>query len=111
MNPFRRRRTTENPARRQNRSRRGDWECNDARACNAAVCQKSRPGIVRIDAELVDHLKRVFAPVFDVDERVIQRRAIRRKVTSAVEPNTPLPPPRCDQVACMAIFKLERGTF
>lgn len=32
--------------------------------------------IVRVDAELVNHLKRVLAPVPDVDERVVERRAV-----------------------------------
>ena len=32
--------------------------------------------VVRVDAELIDDLERVLAPVFDVDQRVVQRRAI-----------------------------------
>ena len=32
--------------------------------------------VVRIDAELVDDLEMVFAPVLDVDEGVVQRRAV-----------------------------------
>jgi hypothetical protein len=32
--------------------------------------------VVRVDAELVDHLEGVLAPVLDVDERVVQRRAV-----------------------------------
>ena len=32
--------------------------------------------VVGVDAELVDDLERVLAPVFDVDQRVVQRRAI-----------------------------------
>ena len=32
--------------------------------------------VVRVDAELVDDLEVVLAPVFDVDQRVVQRRAI-----------------------------------
>ena len=32
--------------------------------------------VVRVDAQLVDHLKGVFAPVFDVDQGVVERRAV-----------------------------------
>ena len=32
--------------------------------------------VVRVDAELVDDFVGVFAPVFDIDEGVVQRRAI-----------------------------------
>ena len=32
--------------------------------------------VVGVDAKLMDDLKGVLAPVFDVDERVIQRRAV-----------------------------------
>ena len=32
--------------------------------------------VVRVDAELVDDLEGVFAPVVDVDERVVERRAV-----------------------------------
>ena len=32
--------------------------------------------VVGVDAELVDDFKRVFAPVLDIDQGVVQRRAI-----------------------------------
>ena len=32
--------------------------------------------VVRVDAELIDDLEGVFAPVLDVDEGVVQRRAV-----------------------------------
>ena len=32
--------------------------------------------VVSVDAELVDDFKRVFAPVFNVDQGVVQRRSI-----------------------------------
>ena len=32
--------------------------------------------VVRVDAELVDDLEGVFAPVLDVDQGVVQRRAV-----------------------------------
>jgi hypothetical protein len=32
--------------------------------------------VVRIDAELVDNLKAVFAPILDVDQGVVERGAI-----------------------------------
>jgi hypothetical protein len=32
--------------------------------------------VVGVDAELVDDLEGVFAPVLDVDQRVVQRRAV-----------------------------------
>ena len=32
--------------------------------------------VVRVDTELVDHLEGILAPVLDVDEREVQRRAI-----------------------------------
>jgi hypothetical protein len=32
--------------------------------------------VVRVDAELVDDLERVFAPVPDIDQGVIERRAV-----------------------------------
>ena len=32
--------------------------------------------VVRVDAQLIDHLEGVLAPVFDVDEAEIQRRAV-----------------------------------
>ena len=32
--------------------------------------------VVGVDAQLIDDLERVLAPVPDVDERVVQRRAV-----------------------------------
>jgi hypothetical protein len=32
--------------------------------------------VLRIDAELIDHLKIVLAPILEVDQRIVQRRAI-----------------------------------
>ena len=33
-------------------------------------------GVVGVEANLLDHLKGVFAPVLDIDQRVIERRAV-----------------------------------
>lgn len=48
-----------------------DWEPVDQQNHIVAVM-----GVVGVDTELIDHFKLVFAPVFEIDERVIQWRAV-----------------------------------
>ena len=45
----------------------------------------SMVAVVRVDTKLVDHFERVLAPVSDVDERVIQRRAVASIVVATQE--------------------------
>ena len=40
--------------------------------------------VVCVDPQLVDHLEGVFAPVLDIDQRVVQRRAVIAREAIAV---------------------------
>ena len=57
--------------------------------------------VVSVDAQLVDHLKGVFAPVFDVDQGVVERCAVvTRKCVDAAQVAG-----ACENVGCDDVFQ------